>query len=76
MIIVICVCQSLVDTGTDIETVRRLMGHKNLRTTQVYLGRTDKQRREHVETLALLARLLVLVPPPAAVRRLFFVLSA
>lgn len=36
---------------------------------------TEKQRREHVETLALLARLVVLIPPPAAVRRLFFVLS-
>jgi hypothetical protein len=35
---------------------------------------TEKQRREHVETLALLARLVVLAPP-ADVRRLFFVLS-
>jgi hypothetical protein len=35
----------------------------------------EKQRREHVEALALLARLVVLVPPPADVRRLFFVLS-
>ncbi|OGN88404.1 MAG: hypothetical protein A2Z74_05780 [Chloroflexi bacterium RBG_13_46_9] len=43
--------QSLVDTGTDIETVRRLMGHKNLKTTQVYIGRTDKQRREAIERL-------------------------
>lgn len=37
---------------------------------------TKKQRREHVETLALLARLVVLVPPPAEVRRLFIVLTA
>jgi hypothetical protein len=37
---------------------------------------TEKQRRDHVETLALLARLVVLVPPPDQVRRLFFVLSA
>ena len=36
---------------------------------------TEKQRREHVDTLALLARLVVLAPPPATVRRLFFVLS-
>lgn len=38
--------QSLVDTGTDIETVRRLMGHSSIKTTQVYLGRTSKQRSE------------------------------
>lgn len=43
--------QSLVDTGTDIEIVRRLMGHSNLKTTQVYLGRTDKQRREAINRL-------------------------
>ena len=36
---------------------------------------SEKQRREHVETLALLARLVVLAPPPVAIRRLFFVLS-
>jgi hypothetical protein len=43
--------QSLVDTGTDLETVRRLMGHSGLRTTQVYIGRTDKQRREAINRL-------------------------
>ena len=43
--------QSLVDTGTDLETVRRLMGHSSLRTTQVYIGRTDKQRREAISRL-------------------------
>ncbi|MFY9813485.1 MAG: tyrosine-type recombinase/integrase [Dehalococcoidales bacterium] len=43
--------QSLVDTGTDLETVRRLMGHSSLRTTQVYIGRTDKQRREAINRL-------------------------
>ena len=37
---------------------------------------SEKQRREHVETLALLARLVVLAPPPCAMRRLFIVLSA
>ncbi len=36
---------------------------------------TDTERREHVETLALLARLVVLVPSTSPVRRLFFVLS-
>ncbi|MFC1977508.1 tyrosine-type recombinase/integrase [Chloroflexota bacterium] len=43
--------QSLVDTGSDLETVRRLMGHRSIRTTQVYLGRTDKQRREAIDRL-------------------------
>jgi hypothetical protein len=43
--------QSLVDTGTDLETVRRLMGHRNIQTTQVYLGRTDKQRRDAISRL-------------------------
>jgi len=27
------------------------MGHRNLQTTQVYLGRTDKQRREAINRL-------------------------
>ncbi len=40
--------QSLVDRNTDLETVRRLMGHSSLRTTQQYLGRTDKQRRDAI----------------------------
>ena len=35
----------------------------------------DRQRREHVKTLALLARVVVLASPPHSVRRLFFVLS-
>lgn len=39
-------------------------------------GQTEKQRREHIETLALLARLVVLAQQPVSVRRLFFVLSA
>ena len=37
---------------------------------------SEKQRREHVEALAVLARLVVLAPPRPTVRRLFFVLSA
>jgi len=43
--------QTLVDTGTDLETVRRLMGHKNIGTTQQYIGRTDDQRRAAIERL-------------------------
>ncbi len=43
--------QSLVDTGTDLEVVRRLMGHSKLSTTQQYLGRTDKQRRDAIDRL-------------------------
>ena len=43
--------QSLIDTGTDLETARRLMGHSSVKTTQVYIGRTDKQRREAINRL-------------------------
>jgi integrase/recombinase XerD len=43
--------QSLVDNGTDLETVRRLMGHSSVKTTQVYIGRTDKQRRDAINSL-------------------------
>ena len=43
--------ERLLDTGTDLEIVRRLMGHSNLRSTQVYLGRSDKQRREAINRL-------------------------
>ncbi|MCL0104940.1 tyrosine-type recombinase/integrase [Dehalococcoidia bacterium] len=39
---------SLVDTGTDMETVRRLLGHTSLKATQRYIARTDTQRREAV----------------------------
>jgi integrase len=39
---------TLVDDGTDLETVRRLMGHTSLSVTQRYLGRTDRQRREAI----------------------------
>ena len=41
----------LVDTGTDLEIVRRLLGHTNLNVTRRYLARTDKQRREAVNRL-------------------------
>jgi integrase len=43
--------QRLIDLGVDIETVRRLMGHSSLKTTQVYLARSDKQRREAIQRL-------------------------
>ena len=43
--------EKLVDTGTDLEIVRRLMGHSNLSTTQRYLGRTDQQRRDAIERM-------------------------
>ncbi len=41
----------LVDHGTDIEVVRRLLGHTDLKNTQRYLARTDKQRRDAVMSL-------------------------
>ena len=43
--------EKLVDTGTDLEVVRRLMGHSSLSVTQRYLGRTDKQRRDAINRL-------------------------
>jgi len=43
--------ETLVDTGTDLETVRRLMGHSNLSTTQRYIGRTDQQRRDAIDRM-------------------------
>jgi integrase/recombinase XerD len=43
--------ETLVDTGTDLEMVRRLMGHSNLSTTQRYIGRTDQQRRDAIDRL-------------------------
>jgi len=43
--------EKLVDTGTDLETVRRLMGQSNLSTTQRYLGRTDQQRRDAIDRM-------------------------
>ncbi len=43
--------QEVVDTGTDLETLRRLLGHANLNTTQRYVGRNDQQRRAAIERL-------------------------
>jgi integrase len=41
----------LVDHGTDVEVVRRLLGHSNLNNTKKYLARTDSQRREAIMSL-------------------------
>jgi len=41
----------LVDLGVDLETIRRLLGHKSLNTTQRYVARTDAQRREAIQRL-------------------------
>ena len=41
----------LVDNGTDIEVVRRLLGHSSLNNTKKYLARTDKQRRDAIMSL-------------------------
>ena len=41
----------LVDAGVDLEIIRRLLGHTNLKVTQKYLARTDRQRREAVNRL-------------------------
>jgi integrase len=43
--------EKLVDTGTDLEMVRRLMGHSKLDTTQRYIGRTDQQRRDAIDRM-------------------------
>ena len=43
--------ERLVDTGTDLELVRRLMGHSNLSTTQRYIGRTDRQKRAAIDRM-------------------------
>jgi integrase len=43
--------ETLLDTGTDPETLRRLMGHSNLSSTQRYLGRTDQQRRDAIDRM-------------------------
>jgi hypothetical protein len=43
--------QSLIDTGSDVEVVRELMGHSKLSTTQQYLGRSNKQCREAIDRL-------------------------
>lgn len=38
--------QYLVDNGTELETVRRLLGHKHLSTVQIYA----RQRNETIKT--------------------------
>ena len=41
----------LIDNGSDIEVVRRLLGHTSLENTRRYLARTDKQRRDAIMSL-------------------------
>lgn len=41
----------LVEKGTDIETVRDLLGHSSIETTAIYLHSTSKQKFEAVEKL-------------------------
>ena len=42
----------MVEAGVDLETVRKLMGHASLTTTQRYLHSNDQQQRRAVDTLA------------------------
>lgn len=51
----------LVDTGSDLELVRQLLGHTNLNVTSRYISRTDTQRREAI--LRLERPLADLIPP-------------
>jgi integrase/recombinase XerD len=43
--------EKLMDTGTDLEMVRRLIGHSKLDATQRYIGRTDQQRRDAIDRM-------------------------
>ncbi|MBI2935087.1 MAG: tyrosine-type recombinase/integrase [Chloroflexi bacterium] len=43
--------ERLIDNGTDLEIVRRLLGHSSLNITQRYLGRADKSRKEAIDRL-------------------------
>jgi len=53
--------ERLVDTGTDMEMVRRLMGHSKLDTTQRYIGRTDQQRREAIDLWKNLSQTTIMI---------------
>ncbi len=43
--------ERLVDTGTDLELVRRILGHSKVSTTQRYIGRTDQQRHDAIDRM-------------------------
>ena len=42
-----------VDAGTGIYTVQRMLGHKNVETTQIYSNMSDKQKRDSVNRITL-----------------------
>jgi len=39
--------------GTDIYTVQKLLGHKNIQTTQIYARVIDEKKREAVNKISL-----------------------
>ncbi len=39
--------------GTDIYTIQKLLGHKNIQTTQIYAKIIDEKRREAVDKIKL-----------------------
>lgn len=41
----------MIDLGTDIYTVQKLLGHKELRTTQIYTKVLDKRKQEAVDNI-------------------------
>ena len=41
----------MIDLGTDIYTVQKLLGHKDIRTTQIYTKVLDKRKQEAVDNI-------------------------